>query len=158
VQVAADTQSGAIAGVAVDNSGSDMGKLAPMSDVLAEQYGERPGQQLADGGFAKLDDIDRSARNGVEVFVPVPKPRDASRDRYLPLPGDSPAVAAWRQRRDDAKEIYKERAATVELANAQVRNHGLRQLVVRGLEKVEAVALWFALAHNMMGGWRLLGT
>src|ERR1700760_743328 len=158
VQFAADTESTAIAGVSVDNIGSDMGKMAPMSDALAELYGERPSQHLADGGFAKLDDIDALAGNGVEVFVPVPKPRNASRDRHVPLRGDSPAVAAWRQRlgKDAAQEIYKERAATVELANAQTRNHGLRQFVVRGLEKVKATTLWFALAHNMMCGWRLL--
>ncbi len=158
VQFAADTGSGAIAGVSVDNNGSDMGKLVPMSDALAEQYGERPGQHLADGGFARLDDIDVLTSNGVEVFAPVPKPRDASRDRHVPLRGDTPAVATWRERmgRDDAKEIYKERAATVELANAQVRNHGLQRFVVRGLEKAKAVALWFALTHNMMCGWRLL--
>jgi transposase len=158
VQFAADTKSGAIAGVSVDNNGSDMGKLVPMSDALAEQYGERPGQHLADGGFAKLDDIDTLAGNDVEVFVPVPKPRDAGRDRHVPLRNDSPAVGVWRQRmgEDAAKEIYKERAATVELANAQTRTHGLTQFVVRGVEKVTAVALWFALAHNMMCGWRLL--
>jgi transposase len=158
VQFAADTKSGAIAGLSVDNNGSDMGKLVPMSDALTEQYGERPGQHLADGGFAKLDNIDTLAGNGVEVFVPVPKPRDASRDRHVPLRDDSPAVGAWRQRmgEDTAKEIYKERAATVELANAQTRTHGLTQFVVRGVEKVTAVALWFALAHNMMCGWRLL--
>ena len=34
VQFASDTTSGAIAGVAVDNSGSDMGKMAPMSEAL----------------------------------------------------------------------------------------------------------------------------
>ena len=158
VQFAADTESDAIAGVSVDNIGSDMGKMLPMSDVLAEQYGERPGQHLADGGFCKLDDIEVMAGNDVEVFVPVPKPRDASRDRHVPLVSDSPAVAAWRQRMggDEAKEIYKERAATVECANAQARNHGMTKFVVRGLEKVKAVALWFALAHNMMCGWRLL--
>jgi hypothetical protein len=27
---------------------------------------------------------------------------------------------------------------------------------VCGLEKVKAIAVWFALAHNMMCGWRLL--
>ena len=59
---------------------------------------------------------------------------------------------------DAAKEIYKERAATVELTNGQTRNRGLTQFVVRGLEKVTAIALWFALAHNMMCGWRLLET
>jgi transposase len=158
VQFAADTKSGAIAGVSVDNNGSDMGKLAPMSDALAKQYGKRAGQHLADGGFAKLDDIDTLTDKDVAVFVPVPKPRDAGRDRHVPLRNDTPAVGAWRQRmgEDAAKEIYKERAATVELANAQARTHGLTQFVVRGVEKVTAVALWFALAHNMMCGWRLL--
>jgi len=158
VQFAADTESGAIAGVSVDNIGSDMGKMASMSDALAEQYDERPGQHLADGGFVRLDDIDALAQHGVEVFLPVPKPRDASRDRHAPCRGDTPAVAAWRQRmgRDDAKEIYKERAATVECANAQARNRGMTKFVVRGLEKVKAIALWFALAHNMMCAWRLI--
>ena len=45
VQFAADTKSGAIAGVSVDNNGSDMGKLAPMSDALAKQYGKRAGHR-----------------------------------------------------------------------------------------------------------------
>ena len=93
VQFAADTGSGAIAGVAVDNSGSDMGKMAPMSDALAGQYDKRPDQHLADGGFAKLDDIEALARNGVEAFVPAAKQRDANRDRHAPYRGDSPEIA-----------------------------------------------------------------
>jgi hypothetical protein len=52
----------------------------------------------------------------------------------------------------EAKEIYKDRAATAECVNAIARNRGLRQFVVRGLKKVRAVALWFALAHNLMRG------
>ena len=51
--------------------------------------------------------------------------------------------------------IYRERAATAECANAQARNRGLRQFVVRGLDKVRVVALWHALTHNMVCGWRL---
>jgi len=31
-----------------------------------------------------------------------------------------------------AKDIYKQRAATVECTNAQARNRGLRQFLVRG--------------------------
>ena len=56
---------------------------------------------------------------------------------------------------DEAKAIYKHRAATAELVNVQARNRGLTRLLVRGREKVKAVLLWFALAHNMMVGWRL---
>jgi hypothetical protein len=158
VQFATDTKSAAIAGVSVDNIGSDMGKMAPMNDALAEQYGERPGQHLADGGFAKLEDIEALSKKGVETFVPVPKPRDASRDRHGPHAGDSQGVADWRKRmgEDEAKEVYKERAATAECANAQARNRGLTQFLVRGLEKVKTIPLWYALTHNMICTWRLI--
>jgi hypothetical protein len=50
----------------------------------------------------------------------------------------------------EAQAIYKERAATAECVNALARNRGLRQFPVRGLSKVKAVLLWFALAHNLM--------
>jgi transposase len=158
VQFASDTRSGAIAGVSVDTVGSDMGKMAPMNEALAADYGQRPGQHLADGGFAKLADIADLAQAGVVVYVPVPTPRNAERDRYAPLPGDPPEVAAWRERMntDDAKAIYKERAQTAECANAQARNRGLKQFLVRGLEAVTATALWYALAHNMACTWRLV--
>jgi hypothetical protein len=157
VQFAADTKSGAVAGVALDNVGSDMGKMAPMNDALAEAYGQRPNQHLADGGFAKLDDIEALAKAGVVTFVPVPKPRDKTRDRHEPRPDDTPAVADWRQRMatEEAKAIYRQRAATAEWVNAQARNHGLTRFLVRGSKKAKAVALWHALAHNMFCSWRL---
>ena len=50
----------------------------------------------------------------------------------------------------EAKEIYKQRASTVECVNAQARNRGLQRLLVRGKKKVRAVLLWFAIAHNLM--------
>ena len=158
VQFATDTKSSAIAAVSVDNIGSDMGKMAPMNDALAGQYGERPRQHLVDGGFVKFDDIEALAQNGVAVFAPVPKPRDDNRDRHAPQSDDSPSVAEWRKRmgEDAAKEIYKQRAATAECVNAQARNRGLTAFAVRGLEKVKIVALWHALTHNMMCSWRLI--
>jgi hypothetical protein len=157
VQFVSDTSSGAIAAVSVDNVGSDMGKLVPMSDALAEHYGQRPGEHLADGGYTKLDDIKVLAGAGVTVYVPVATPRDKTRDPYVPQPSDAPAIAEWRIRMgtEAAKTVYKERAATAECSNAQSRNRGLRQFVVRGLDKVRTVALWHALTHNMVCSWRL---
>jgi hypothetical protein len=35
------------------------------------------------------------------------------------------------------------------------RNRGLVRLLVRGLRKVKAVALWLAIAHNVVCGARL---
>ena len=46
VQFASDTKSGTIAGVSVDNIGSNKGKMAPMNDALAADYGERPRQHM----------------------------------------------------------------------------------------------------------------
>ena len=56
---------------------------------------------------------------------------------------------------EEAKTTYKRRAQTAEWANARVRNWGLDQVVVRGLEKVRSVALLFALAHNFRQTIRL---
>lgn len=152
LQLASDTKSGMIAAVSLDNGGSDMGKMAPMVDTLAAAYGSRPGEHLADGGYASLADIAALDAGGTTAYVPVPKPKHQDRDRHRPRADDRPAIAAWRQRMASAqaREIYKERAATAECANAQARNRGLRQFPVRGLAKVTAIALWFALAHNMM--------
>jgi transposase len=158
VQFASDTRSGAVAGVAVDNSGSDMGKMGPMNAALAQDYGERPRQHLVDGGYVKFDDIEQLEKAGVDVYAPVPAPRDKSRDRHAPQQDDAPAVAAWRKRmsEDAAKDIYKERAATAECTNAQARNRGLRQFLVRGVDKVKSIALMHGLTHNMVCGWRLI--
>lgn len=156
VQSAADTESGAVAGASVDNVGSDMGKMAPMSDAPAAAYGTRPGERLADGGHAKLADIDHLAGAGVTAFVPVPKPRDPTRDRFAPRPDDTDAVADWRARMDadDAKAIDKQRAATSERVNAQARDNGLTRFIVRGVDKARAVACWHGLASNMIRAWR----
>lgn len=157
---ASDPRSGMIAAVTLDNSGSDKGQLRPMSERLAVAYGQRPGEHLVDGGFAKLAGIEALAAAGVVVFAPVPKPRDAARDPHAPRQGDGPGVAAWRQRMGGgaAKAVYKERAATAECVNAQCRNRGLLRFLVRGLEKARTVGLWHALAHNMTCTGRLLAT
>jgi transposase len=159
VHYAADCGSRAIVGVGVITTGSDMGQLAGMLDQIHGRFDARPAEALADGGFASLLDIEaaQAAPHGATVYAPVPKPKDPERDRHEPLPGDSPSVAAWRQRMktEEAKGIYKERASTAECVNAQARNRGLYRLLVRGLEKVKAVALWFAVAHNLACGTRL---
>jgi transposase len=159
VQYAACTEGQAIVGVGVITTGSDMGQITPMLDQIEGRTGQRPEEALADGGFAKHQDMEQAEAKGTTVYVPVPEPKDPSRDRHEPLPDDSEAIAAWRVRMktDEAKGIYKERAATVECVNAQARNHGLIRLLVRGVEKVKAVALWYAIAHNVRRGISLRG-
>jgi transposase len=154
VQLAADTATQLITGVDVTNQGSDQGLLAPMMKQHEQRYGTAPGAVLVDGGFVTIKDIQTVSVNEVAttVYAPVPQPKDETRDAHVPLPGDGPAIAAWRERMgtDQAKELYKERAATAECVNAQARNRGFYQLRVRGLVKVKAVVLWYVLAHNLL--------
>jgi transposase len=152
VQFSTTTGSQIIVGVEVINIGSDQGQLSPMLGQVEQRFGEPPAQCLVDGGFARHDDIEDADRRGTTVYAPVAKPKDPTRDPHRALPADSQAIAQWRERMgtDAAKEIYKQRAATAECVNAIARGRGLMQFVVRGLSKVKAVALWYAIAHNMM--------
>ncbi len=153
VQLATTTGSQIITGVEVTNSGGDQGQLAPMVEQHDERYEEKPREMLVDGGFVKKADIDEVSppQGGTTVYAPVMESKDSKRDPHTPRDDDSPAVAEWRKRMatDEAKTIYRERAATAECVNALARNRGLQRFLVRGLRKVKAVALWYALAHNL---------
>jgi transposase len=156
LEFATDTGSGIVVGVDVVNVGSDSGQLLPMVEQLEARYEQTPERVLADGDFANLDDIETlHAEHAIDVYAPIKNAEQEQakgNDPYQPKPKDGPGVSAWRQRMgtEEAKTIYARRAQTAEWANARVRNWGLRQVLVRGLEKVRAVALWYALAHNLM--------
>src|SRR5512146_1538625 len=158
-QFATDTATQMIAGVAVETSGSDAGQMVPMADQVEQRYETVPTEWLVDGGFAGHDQIDVMSipERNCTVYAPVPKPKDPKVDRYQPKPTDSAAVAAWRVRMgtEQAKAISKERAATAECVNALARGRALVQLTVRGRLKALAVALWHALAHNVLCAVRL---
>jgi transposase len=147
-----------VVGVDVVTEGRDQGQMPPMLDQIEDRFGQRPKEVLVDGGFANLEDIETVQSGGkCKVFAPVAKPKKATVDRHEPKASDSKEVAEWRKRMGTkkAKTVYKERAATAECVNAQARNRGLRQFMVRGLEKVKCVATWFAIAQNMARSFAL---
>ena len=154
VQFATTTEGGVIVGVDVTNAGTDGGQMPPMLDQIEERFGARPEEALVDGGFATVDGIDQSERNGTTVYAPLKEEEeqlDAGKDPYARKKSDTDATAQWRARMgtEEAKTIYKERASTAEWVNAQVRNRGLYGVRVRGQAKVLVIVLWYALAHNL---------
>jgi len=151
----------AIVGVSVTNRGSDQGQATPMLEQVETRTGVRPTELLVDGGYPSHDAIDQATAAGVTLYAPVPKPRGKPSetpdqppiDPHLPKPGDSDAVAAWRVRMgtDDAKQIYKQRAATAETVNADAKAHrGMAATALRGLNKVTGNACLFALTYNIL--------
>jgi len=172
VQFATVCEEQVIVGVDVVNAGSDMAQLAPMVEQVEDRLGCAPDQWLVDGGFPAHAQIDAVAHK-TDVYAPVPDPKpkkakagkdddqdqggktvkaEPAVDKHAPRDSDSPAVAQWRERMatDEAKELYKERAATAECVNAQARNRGLQRMPVRGLAKVKCAVLLYVLAHNLM--------
>lgn len=140
-----------VVGVSVTNRGSDRGLLGPAVAEIAGRYDKKPARVLADGGYDSKADIETLHHDGIVLFCPLQKPRKGGRDPALPRDDDKPAVQAWRQRMATplALAIYRKRFAT-ERPHAHMRNHGLRQLCVRGIEKVKAVALWHVHAFNFL--------
>lgn len=155
VEFATDIDSRAILGVAVTNVGSDRAQLVPMLQQIERRTGRCPAEYLVDGGFVTGEVVEAVSEQTV-LYAPPPKPKNG-RDPAAPCKGDSPAVIAWRQRMatEDAKTIYKARAATAEWVNADTRTHRtLSAFPVRGLEKVHSCALWVAVTHNLLRAFR----
>jgi len=156
VQVATDTESRAIVGIEVSNEGTDTaGLMAPMREQVEERTGKTVEEQLVDGGYLRMQDIEDAHKNAVKLYVP-PKPAKNKKNRGHELEvkrGDSAAVQEWKKRMasEEGKEIYQQRAATSETVNADLRTYrGLVQILVRGTAKNRCVALWCALAYNVM--------
>lgn len=136
-----------IVGVLVTNSGSDMGSITPMLEDIKARTGQLPGQLLADANHAKHSCIEAATRAGIDVIMAVPK-----REQCASAPA-SPEVEAWRERMktEEAKRAYRARAALCELSNAHLKcHHGTSSVLVRGLAKVTSVALFGAIAANVL--------
>ncbi|HXU20733.1 MAG TPA: IS1182 family transposase [Verrucomicrobiae bacterium] len=155
VQFATDTESRAIVGVEVSGEGNDHHLAEPMREQVEQRTGQKVHEHLIDGGYLVMDEIERAAAEDVTVYVPPKPPRNKAGygSEYEPRPGESQVIQDWRQRMgsEAGQEIYKQRASTSETVNADVRTHrGMGRMLVRGLKKARCVALWCALAYNVM--------
>lgn len=155
VQVASAAGQQIVAAVEIRNTGSDRGLMRPMLELQRARNGRWPKRYLADGGFCSGEDIEWAHGEGIEVYCPPIQSKHGT-DPYLPRRGDGPGVLAWRARMADkaGKAQYKPRSIC-ECIHARWRNWDLRLLTVRGIEKVRAIVLCYALANNIWQGHRL---
>lgn len=155
VQFAVDTQSRAIVGVDVSDRGTDTNLSEPMRQQVEQRTGLKVAEHLVDGGYSDKEQIERAAAEGTSLFIPPKPPRnkDKRASAYDPMPGESQVLTDWRAKMgsETGQSIYKERASTVETVNADLKTHrGMNRLLVRGLKKAKCIALWSALAYNMI--------
>ena len=155
VQVLSPAGETIVAAIKVENTGSDRGLMRPMVEDWAARKGRYPKRHIVDGGFCSAEDIEWAHSQGIEVYCP-PTQSKSGADPSRPRPRDGQGVVAWRARMasEAGKAQYKDRTIC-ECIHARWRNWDLRQLPVRGIDKVRAVVLWYALTNNILEGHRL---
>jgi transposase len=163
-QIAVTPNEGIIVSVEMTDRRNDAGLAAPMVDDMVRRYGQAPENLLVDTHYATSEDIVALAAHAagpVKVFAPPPTERDDVKPATLAKRAKDRArepasVKEWRSRMETAagQEVYRLRKL-IERINANLKNHGFGFLPVRGLIKAKAVALWHALANNLMAAHRL---
>lgn len=164
IQLATTAEHGFITGVKATDRRNDSGLARPMVEETERRLGVPVQRVLADTSYASREDIvalGARAANPVTVYVPPPPDREATKPqsklaRERKRARECEVLKAWRQRMASAEgDAVMKRRKRIERVNAQVKNRGLGTMLVRGLAKVQAVALLHALAHNIATALRL---
>jgi transposase len=159
-QLAVVPSQGIIVSIGMTDRRNDSGLAIPMVEDIAHRYGTAPRRLLVDTHYASIDDIAVLAA-AVEVYTPVPVEKDNITPRALANRASQRArepdgVKEWRSRMETSagQDIYRRRKL-MERINGNLKNHGFGALPVRGLIKAKAIALWHALANNLIAAHRL---
>ena len=135
-----------------------------MIEETERRLGKSVKRLLADTGYASTDDIaalGSRMENPVTAYVTPPADKEnikpgnllAREKKRAKEPG---VIKDWRKRMaSEEGEAVMQRRGRIERVNAQAKNRGLGTMLVRGLAKVQCVALWHALAHNLATALRL---
>lgn len=162
VQLATGTSTRFIYGVDVVNI-LDPGNVVNMMTQVAErmnQFGLPSVKRwLADAAYSGKDDVERVAKEFPSCSYYTPAQVNKGQDPKKNRKGDSEPVKNWRETlgSEEMTKAYKNRCSTAEFSNAQLKNHGMRELLVRGLEKAAGMACLFAIAQNIMRAWNITG-
>jgi transposase len=149
-QAAVDTKSRFIVGHYVTNKNHDFDELIPMFNIIKNKCGKIAGEWLVDQGYLDHNNIIQVQKKGCKVYV---HPRQKGKQSpNIPRQGEHCELVEWRIRMgmEEAKEVYKDRAATSEWVNAGMRNRGLKNLLVRGINAVSSVLSLHVLTHNIL--------
>jgi hypothetical protein len=164
VQIAATTDHGFVTAIMATDRRNDSGLVRPMFEASEQRLGRPIKRVLADSGFAQADDIAALTSRSeppVGVYIHPVKDRTDVKpttllNRQKQREREPQAIKDWRQRMTtiEADAIMKKRGR-IERVNANFKNRGFGTLLVRGLAKVQVIALWHALAHNLTIAMRL---
>jgi len=154
-QLAVDRDHQVIVALGVSNQAPDVEHLEPMVQRIAVTAGALPDVLTADAGYWSESNAELCAAQGIDAYIatgrlphgqPLPPKRGP-----MPKDADAKARMARKLRSKAGSRIYSQRKAIVEPVNGQIKEaRGLRRVLLRGLEKVEAEWHLIAATHNLL--------
>lgn len=155
VQIATHVGSDLVLKTQISQSSFDGGQLLSMYSLLKSTYKTDIEKYLVDSAYRNKEHFQAMYEDGCLTYSPSTKKNTASlRKRILSREGkkDTPADKEWikRMETEEAKEIYNRRIRVSETINAFFTNHGIHQLIVRGIKKVKGFMDLACLAYNIM--------
>ena len=165
-QVLVEAASGVILAEEVSNHGADSRRLAPMLDTLERNLGacgvpltERtPAHFSADAGYCSEQNLALLEARGFDAYVATGRERH---HRVGLGPGGrsrTPRRAAMRVKlqTEQGRAIYARRKCITEPVHGLIKQaRGFRQVLLRGLTKVQGEFTLVALTHNLLKLWRV---
>jgi transposase len=154
-QAAVDEANQVIVAESVTNQPPDVEHFVPMMEQVIENCGGVPDKSTADAGYFSEANIVKAACMGIDAYVATGR---LKHDALPPPPrGRPPAdlgIKGWMARRLRTKRgraAYARRKAVVEPVFGQIKGaRGLRQFLLRGLEKARGEWSLMCLTHNLL--------
>jgi transposase len=137
----------AIVGLQLTSLGTDKGSILPMCAQVEQRTEHRVDTILVDADHLTHEELREAQTQGRTVIAPVPEHWLNTKEKQ------DPAIERWtaQMQTEPMRYEYRTRKSLVERANAILKERfNLRQVPVRGLNKVLCVFLMAAVAVNLI--------
>ena len=156
-----------IVGQTLTNEANDKRQLEPLVEAVKRQAGQRPTGVLADSGYcsdANLEYLASEAEpeRGIEAWLATQKTKHNEPPAAVPrgrIPRELTRVERMKRklRTKAGRKVYARRKAIVEPVFGQIKQaRGIRQFLLRGLEKAKGEWALICLTHNVLKMHRLV--
>lgn len=158
-QLAVDEEHQIIVGQAVTNQPPDVEHLPSMIEEVAANCGELPSKMTADAGYFSAANVIYATEQGIDIYIPTERWRHGEEPPTVRgRPPDDMTIKQEMTRKlrtKGGRQIYSRRKTIVEPAFGQIKGaRGIREFLLRGLEKVRAEWTLITATHNVLKLYR----
>jgi len=161
-QASVDAETQIIVAADVCTKSNDVEQLTDQVNQVIDNTGFRPVEVSADAGYYSEDNLTFLEQQGVEAFIPPDKIKHSEWRTQKALRGRIPKDATRKYlmrrklRTKHGRERYRLRQTSVEPVFGFIKEQlGLRQFLLRGIDKVRSSWRFICAIHNLLKIFRL---